>query len=241
MLWHAVFEKWTMVEKIKKIPWWGWVAGVVFFVLQYGIYRLGAFLSEVIGTVSYAFDIKIPPIDDLFPVVPAFSFIYIICSYILWICAPAVASLTSRRNFVNYLAGLSLAIIIGFLIFIFLPTYMDRVAEGLMDYADKPGFFNGFLAWIYSADGSDKAFNLFPSFHCMLSTYCYLGIRKQPEISKGFKTYTVVMAVLICLSTLLTKQHYIVDVAGGIGLAIMCYAIMNRIDPGRKYANEPAR
>ena len=49
------------------------------------------------------------------------------------------------------------------------------------------------------------AFNLFPSYHCLISTYCYLGVRKQPEISRGFRIYSLVMAALIGLSTLLTK------------------------------------
>ena len=223
-----------LIEKIRTIPKWAWIVGIVYFGLQYGIYRLGAWLSNVLGTVSYAIDCKIPPIDDLFPVIPVFALIYVY-SYIFWICGPVAVSLTKKRNFVNYIYGLTLGYIIGFLFFTFVPTYMDRVAEGLMSRTGT-GFCEDLLRWIYSADGSDMAFNLFPSYHCLISTYCYLGVRKQPEISKGFKIYSLVMAILIVLSTLFTKQHYIVDVVGGVGIAIGCYALMNRLDPGKKYA-----
>ena len=41
-------------------------------------------------------------------------------------------SLTSRKNFVNYIVGLTAAYLIGFVLFIFVPTYMDRVKEGLL-------------------------------------------------------------------------------------------------------------
>ena len=88
---------------------------------------------------------------------------------------------------------------------------------------------------IYSADGGTIAYNLFPSYHCLISAYCYLGVRKQRGISKGFKIYSLVMAILISFSTVLTKQHYIVDVFGGILIAVLCYILMEKLDPGARY------
>lgn len=221
-------------SRIREVPRWGWAFGIVYFALQYGMYRLGELLSRVLGTVSYAFPCKIPVLDDLFPLVPAFAVIYLY-SYFFWICGPIAVSLTKKRNFVNYICGLSLAYIIGFLFFIFLPTYMDRTAEGLMEAAKQPGIFNAMLATIYAADGSEYAFNLFPSYHCLISLYCYLGVRGQEEISRGFKIYSLVMVVLICLSTIYTKQHYVIDMVGGLGIAFFCYNLMGRLDPGKRW------
>ena len=225
----------SILEKIKQIPWWGWVLGFVYFGLQYGLYRLADWLSRVIGTIDRAFEPKIPAIDDLIPIIPVFAVIYLF-SYVFWICGPIAASLTKKRNFVNYITGLSLAYLIGFLIFLFMPTFMDRTKEGLMDAAAQPGLFNGMLAMIYGADGSELAFNLFPSYHCLISLYCYLGVRKQPEISKGFRAYSLIMTLLICLSTVYTKQHYIADVIGGLSISLICYLIVQKWDPGKKYA-----
>ena len=226
-----------LIAKIKRIPWWGYVTGIVYFGLQYGMYRLGDFLSHVLGTVDHAFEPKIPFIDDMFPVIPVFAVIYLF-SYIFWIMGPIAVSLTKKRNFVNYILGLSLAYIIGFLIFTFMPTYMDRAKEGIMAIAGQPGIFNGLLKTIYAADGSNLAFNLFPSYHCLISLYCYLGVRNQPEISKGFQYYSLIMTVLICMSTLFTKQHYILDMIGGLSISLFCYWLMNRLDPGKKYAEQ---
>ena len=175
-----------LTETVKKVPWWGWVFGIVYFGLQYGMYRLGHYLSIVIGTIDRAWECKLPLIDDLIPLIPAFVVIYVF-SYVFWIFGPVAVSLTKKEHFKNYIIGLSLAYLIGFLFFIFLPTYMDRVKEGLMDLSSRPGFFYGLLATVYGADGSDLAFNLFPSYHCLISFYCYLGVRRQPEISKGFR------------------------------------------------------
>ena len=225
-----------IVHQVKRVPWWGWVFGIVYFGVQYGMYRLGELISRLLGTAAWAFECKIPIIDDFFGVVPVFSVVYIVFSYLFWVSGPVTASLTKRRNFANYIIGLSLAYVVGMLFFIFMPTFMDRNKEGLMAVVEKPGFFNAFLAWIYSADGSDIAFNLFPSYHCLSSAYCYLGIRGQPEISKGYKIFSLAMVILICLSTLYTKQHYIIDVFGGVGIAVACYALVEKLDPGRRYA-----
>ncbi|MBE6121274.1 MAG: phosphatase PAP2 family protein [Erysipelotrichaceae bacterium] len=220
-------------EKIKQIPKWGWASGIGLFVLQYSMYRFANWVSVLIGTAEHAFECKIPVIDDLIPIIPVFVLPYI-ASYGLWVIAPAAASLTKKRNYINYVCGLLATYIIGSLIFILWPTYMDRAKEGLMAYAQQPGLMNMLLGVVYAADGSERAFNLFPSFHCIISAYCYLGVRKQPEISKGYQMFSLLAAVLICFSTVFTKQHYIIDVIGGIAISLAVYVLMNLIDPGRR-------
>ncbi|MBR6239264.1 MAG: phosphatase PAP2 family protein [Clostridia bacterium] len=222
------------INKVKSVPRYGWILGFVYFALQYGMYRLGDFISRIIGTIDNAFAPKIAVIDDAIPLIPVFSFIYLY-SYIFWICGPIAASLTKKRNFINYIAGLSLAYVIGFLFFVFMPTYMDRVQEGLMHAADGPGLWNMLLRTIYGADGSALAFNLFPSYHCLISLYCYLAVRKQEEISKGFRIYSLVMTVLICMSTVFTKQHYFIDIIGGLLISVLSYIVTGKLDPGGRY------
>ncbi len=226
-------------EKIKAIPRYGWICGFLYFGLQYGMYRLADWISRLTGTINRAFCPKIAAIDDLIPVIPVFAVIYLF-SYAFWICGPIAVSLTKKRNFINYIIGLSMAYLVGFLIFVFLPSYMDRAAEGIIEISKQPGIFNQMLAVIYGADGSNMAFNLFPSYHCLISLYCYLGVRKQPEISKGFRAYSLIMTILICASTVFTKQHYFVDMPAGLGISILCYILVNKWDPGTKLAGKDA-
>ena len=223
----------NLKNRIKAIPLYGWILGVVYFGLQYGMYRLANWIANLTGTVSWAFCPKIPGIDDHIPVVSIFVVIYLF-SYVFWIFGPIIASLTKKENFLNYIIGLSVAYIIGFLIFVFAPTYMDRTAEGLLSIATKPGFFNQLLNTVYSSDGSALAFNLFPSYHCLISLYCYLGIRKRDEVSKGIRVYSLIMAMLICMSTVLTKQHYFIDIIGGLSISIICYIVVQKINPGSR-------
>lgn len=224
-----------LAERVRAIPLWGWGFGLLFLALEYGLYRLGAWLSIVLGTASYSFPCRLPGIDDRIPLVPVFVVVYVF-SYVYWVCGTAAVTLTGRRNFINYIAGLSLAYAVGFLFFVFLPTYMDRTAEGLTELGS--GAFSRMLKFIYAADGGERGFNLFPSYHCLTSVCCYLGVRKRPEISRGFRIYSLVMAILISLSAVLTKQHYLVDAAGGVGIAFLCFLAARRWDPGKRAEEE---
>ena len=53
-------KNYTMLKKItdlmRRVPKWGYVVAIVYFALQYGLYRLGNFLSVQIGTINYAFE-----------------------------------------------------------------------------------------------------------------------------------------------------------------------------------------
>ena len=224
----------SLIGMFKAIPWWGWVLGVALFIFQRALYSIGVTISEMIGTADHAVLLKIPMIDDAYPFVPVFVIIYLY-AFIYWLCAPAVVSLTPKRNIVNYLIGFVIAQLIGFVFFIFVPTYMDRVQEGLFEMVDKPGFLYKLLNMVYEMDGGNMAYNLSPSYHCMLSAYAYLGIRKQEAVPKWFRIYTLVMAILVCMSTMLIRQHYFIDFVTGVGFAVICYVIVEKLDPGKKF------
>ena len=223
-----------LVETIKRFPKYGWIATVTIYFFNYALYLLGPLLARLLGTNSWAFAPKIPFIDDNFHVIPVFMIIYIV-SYAIWVYGMLVISLTDKRNYINYIIAVEASALIGFLFFIFMPTYMDRVAEGVLKSVDGPGALNWVCRFIYAADGGDYGRALFPSFHCLMSIFCYLGIRKQKEISTGFKVYTLIAAFLICLSTVYTKQHYFIDIIGGLGIPVICYAIVQKIDPATRF------
>ena len=53
----------------------------------------------------------------------------------------------------------------------------------------------------------------------------FLGIKDQKRIPAWYKGVSFVLAVLVFLSTLFTKQHVLVDVAGGVILAQICFML----------------
>lgn len=94
------------------------------------------------------------------------------------------------------------------------------------------GLWDQLALWLYSIDAPD---NLFPSIHCLVSWFCYLGIRGRKEIPVWYQRVSMIIAILVFASTLLTKQHVIIDVAGGILLAEFCIRIGRKTNLYKKY------
>jgi len=150
------------------------------------------------------------PVDDHIPVMPAFVFPYLSLYLLLVISLWRLLQAETRVFVITALAiGLDLAI--SYLVFLFYQTQVERPTILGSDVS------SGILRWVYS---NDQPFNAFPSLHTSLSALLVLlwgrvGSRIQPIIA--------LWAVFIIASTLLTKQHYIADVLGGIAVALVSY------------------
>ena len=70
--------------------------------------------------------------------------------------------------------------------------------------------------------------NLFPSIHCLVSWFCFIGIISDIKIPKWYKVISFLSALAVFVSTLTTRQHVIVDVVGGVALAQICYLIAQK-------------
>jgi membrane-associated phospholipid phosphatase len=79
----------------------------------------------------------------------------------------------------------------------------------------------------------DAPSNCLPSLHvssCYLSSFMYL------DEQRGKFPVFFAWATAIAISTLTTKQHYIVDVVAGFASAVLMYVIFHRLMPYRKQA-----
>ena len=86
-------------------------------------------------------------------------------------------------------------------------------------YADLSATF---MAWVQSVDAPG---NVFPSLHVAHTTMLsILLIRDRPVLGR----VALVMATLLALSTLTTKQHFIADVVAGYVLAFIGVAFALR-------------
>ncbi len=116
---------------------------------------------------------------------------------------------------VKYLRKITLAyvvvMVVTFLIFAFFPLRMLRPEIVPATFLDQ-----GVLL-LYRLD---FPYNTFPSLHASLTFLAGLLIRRRHK-TKG--TIILLLAGLISLSTLFIKQHYIMDVVGGIVLAGLVY------------------
>lgn len=150
-------------------------------------------------------------IDDTIPFVPIFSIPYIL--YIPFL----IITLIYFVGFTNLYRSISIAFIfcllIAYLTYFFYQTYILRPEIINIDV------FSKLVLYIYS---KDHPYNCFPSLHNALSI---LSFFYWVQVLPKFKWIIGIFVLLIILSTLLIKQHYIPDVISGVLLAIISFRI----------------
>ena len=220
-------------KKQRRVPGYAIVLGILYLILQHGIYILGDAVARMLDITPYMPKI---PFDDLIPIVSIFIIPYI-WSYIYWAMGPMAVSLCEKQHFADYMAANLVGCVVGALILAFFPTYMDRVAEGLYEAAKDPTIFDRLRMYWYSLDvGSDIASNLLPSFHCLNSTLCFLGVAGRKEVPKWYRVYSLIMTLTIFASTVFVKQHYIMDVVTGAALGLIAFFLCKKFHWGRMFA-----
>ena len=164
-------------------------------------------------------------VDRSIPFVPEFLVIYFGC-YVFWAVNYILIARQDRRSVYQFFTGDFISRCVCLVSFLAFPTTNTR------PLITGSGLWNQAALWLYSIDAAD---NLFPSIHCLVSWFCYLGIRGRKEIPRWYQSVSMVIAILVFASTLLTKQHVIVDVAGGILLAEFWVFIGRKTDLYRIY------
>lgn len=218
---------------LKSIPWYGWVSTFGILLLQRAFYRLAPIIANASGSINWAFIPKVS-LDDYIPIIPFFVIIYML-AFAFWFILPLViAKRTKKENVIDFNIGMAVMLLIGFVIFVAMPTYMDRAAEGLMDIGSRGDIFSKMLQWMYDVDNGNIAYDLLPSYHCMLTIYCFFGICRQKEISRSLKIFSLISVILISLSTIFIKQHYVLDAFNGLALATVVYLLILAIEPGKR-------
>ena len=118
-----------------------------------------------------------------------------------------------RRTKAYY--AMLIATAIAIFVFIIFPVKLPRQD---IQFQGAIGFF-----WhgLYIADTSS---NCFPSLHVALAV---IALNILVSLNKFWQLLAPFWAFLICLSTLTTKQHYFVDVLGGLVLAFVSLKLVN--------------
>lgn len=142
--------------------------------------------------------------------------IYVGC-YVFWIINYILISRESKKEWYRFVCADIMAKIICGLFYVVLPTTNIRPLVPGND------FFSIMMRYVYQ---SDPPTNLFPSIHCLVSWFCFLGIRKSEKIPAWYKIFSYILAILVCISTQFTKQHILIDVVGAILIAEMSYYVM---------------
>ena len=174
------------------------IAFICFFYIFYG---LAAILTDLI---PYKFHIRFSW-EDTIPFIPEMAYVY---TSISWMMILSIFIIRSQKEIRTLLVVLCFQVVIGSIIFLLFP-----VANTSKNFSDD-------LPWIYLiADAINLKNNNFPSLHIcfavtMAGVFSYYANKWQ-----SFLLY--LWATGIALSTLLIKEHHLMDLVGGAFLGLM--------------------
>jgi membrane-associated phospholipid phosphatase len=156
------------------------------------------------------------PFEPL-PFIPAFIYFYIsyhvLIVFSLFVYALQADHLPTLRRFVFALVT---SVLIAAIIFILLPTTVTRP----MINGDSLSL--RITQFVYS---NDQPYNCFPSLHVTWSLICCYYLQKQIGFRRFLTLLNSMLFIMICLSTLFVRQHYVLDVIGGVALGTTAVAV----------------
>ena len=192
------------------VPKEGMVPLIVAVALNFSVY----YGTRIIAGQWYHHNIE-SPLDRLIPLWSPSVAVYFGC-YLFWIANYILIARQDKKSVCQFFSADFISRIVCMVFYLAFPTTNTRPE------IPAEGFWNQVMVFLYATDAAD---NLFPSIHCLVSWFCYIGLRGKKNISAGYRAASCVMAVMVCVSTLTTKQHVIIDVASGVLLAEICLYI----------------
>lgn len=222
----------------KKVPWYGWVSGVIMIFLFMGLYKIAYYLAPLMesATGGWFWNPKIDAIDGIIgingiPFCPWFFIQIYVLAYGIWVVAPIIISTGDKKNFVNFMIYSIIAHVIGCLLLILAPSHAPREnIEAINEL--NPSFSKFLMQMIVGADGGNMNCNLAPSFHVLTSLLCIFGMMKRKDIHIGARVVYYVICPLIIISTVFVKQHYFMDIIVSLALGSLVYIFVMAYKPG---------
>lgn len=183
------------------------VAALLFSTLSFSLAKLLSFWRPHINMTI--------PMDAAVPFLPWTVSIYL-GSFVYWYLCFVLIAMREREQADRFFCAYTLTTILSFLCFVLLPTTLERpeITGG--------GLWNGLMRIVYWVDTPE---NLFPSLHCSTAWLCWIGLRGRKDLPHWPKLLALLLSLMVCVSTLTTRQHVMADVVSGVALAEADYLL----------------
>ena len=146
------------------------------------------------------------PLDDMIPFIPEWVSVYCL-AYVSWLVSALVILAQGKAHAFRFTGAFIIAMFLSAAVFLIWPLRIAR------PQIVGDGFLRDLLRMIYRAD---EPVNLCPSLHVLVSYFCWRGLWGCPRLPRVLSAINLIFLVLVCLSILFVKQHYSIDIAGGI-------------------------
>lgn len=184
---------------------------IAFLVIYQSLLYLISKLTPIKATILTS------TIDSRIPFIPYFIYFYILW-YVMLFIVPYLLYKSDKEIFKKYFVSTFISITIAGLIYIFSPTSIVRAS------INGSGITNFIVKFIYLID--TPVMNCFPSMHCIISFLFIFSVIGCRNLSNKYKWVISILSCLIVISTLLVKQHVVVDVISGFIISSFVYFIV---------------
>ena len=181
------------------------------------------------------------------------------CSFYFMIAGIGLALLLrDRRQFAHFISVVSFVLYVCYALYIFLPVVGPRIVDLNLPGVSIPqevlpaanydppesvqrAVFFQLMGWVYH--NFETAGAAFPSSHVTVAICTlYFSFRYLPRI----RHVHLITTILLCVSTVYGRYHYVVDVVAGVALAAVLVPLGNRLyfkfghpDPGPQPDAQP--
>lgn len=168
-------------------------------------------------TVTKHYRVIYHPLDDVIP----FCEIFII-PYLLWfayvVAVIVLLFFIDQKSYIRCCVFMA----VGMTLFLIISTLFPNGHHLRPQVMPRDNVFTDLIAGLYLTDTST---NIFPSIHVYNSIAAHLGIAKCEALRKyrALRFGSLILSVSIILSTVLIKQHSVLDLFGAVILAILVY------------------
>lgn len=188
--------------------------GIVALVLLLAVQFFAYLVPTVFTPYLTLHDITLP-LDAKIPFIPAFLIPYVLV-FIEWGYIYMLSPSMGEERFGRFLAAIVMGLAAAFATFLLYPTTYTRPE------VTGDGFFAFAMRTIY---GVDQPSRCLPSLHCFLVWMDWRLVSFDERVPKWLRVTTFALMLITLPTTLLVKQHVVVDVPAGVLLAEAAWRI----------------
>ena len=156
-------------------------------------------------------------LDDVIPFCEYFIIPYVFW-YLLIVGTLLYFALYNPEGFKKFMTFIIVTQVVAMAIYILFPSRQDlRPVEFVRD-----NIFTQIIGKLYAFDTNK---GVCPSLHVAYSIGIASAWLKERDVSKAWKTFVVIAAILICLSTMFIKQHSALDFFAALPVCLLAEVI----------------
>jgi membrane-associated phospholipid phosphatase len=202
----ALRRGWLPLALPPRWPRWLWGSLGLFGLWAAGYFAIGAWVAPSRVRVFST------GLEDALPFWPTASLLYLCVDPLFFL---PFAVLPDQRALRRHSLAVLGVLAVSFTVWALYPVAFPR--------PEVPPDAPGFGAWVLrTIQGSDPAVNCLPSTHCAMALLAALSVLRA---HRALGLYALFTAGAIGLSTVLTRQHFVVDVLTGYALGAGAFAL----------------